>query len=73
MIPTWKAPLQLPEGGEKSGSVGLQLPALPAEPKLHREPVALNRKHRCENTFSVDYVDKNRFLKTAERTHLSGV
>ena len=40
--PTWETPLQLPEGGEESGSVGLQLSVLPAESKLDGEPVALH-------------------------------
>ena len=36
-----EAVLQLAEGGEEAGAVGLQFTALPANAELHREPVAL--------------------------------
>ena len=37
---------QLAEGGEESSAVGLEVAALLADPKLHREPVALKREWR---------------------------
>ena len=38
-----QAVLQLPEGGEQPGAVGLQLTLLAAEPELDGEPVALQK------------------------------
>ena len=38
-----QAVLQLPEGREQSGAVGLQLTLLAAEPELDGEPVALQK------------------------------
>ena len=35
-----QTPLQLPEGGEEPGPVGLELPVLPRDPELYGEPVA---------------------------------
>ena len=35
-----QTPLQLPEGGEEPGPVGLELPVLARDPELYGEPVA---------------------------------
>lgn len=46
-----QAVLQLPEGGQEASTVSLQLSALTANAKLHREPVAL-RKGNIKTIFS---------------------
>ena len=38
-----QAILELAEGGQETGAVGAQLPALPAQSVLHREPVTLSQ------------------------------